>query len=127
MSRPIVVDTDISLPNQNQDIAVALHEKGAAHVGFGIDLFLGSDWVRSPVEWPDEDDVEKRFPLDKALSLRGMNLDCFGRVFSAEADNIELCLIFFTGKNEVARSKVAKIPITAADSMREFHLRCKFI
>jgi hypothetical protein len=127
MSKPIVVDTDIKLPNQDKDISVSLQEKGAVHVGFGIDLFLGPDLVRHVVAFPDEDDIDNPFPLDSAIALRGMNLDCFGRVFSAEADNVQLWLVFSIGNQEVASSGIAKIPLTASDATREFHLRCNFV
>jgi hypothetical protein len=127
MSRPIVSDSNIRLPRQDGKILVALVERGAAHVAFGIALFLGSDLVRNVVAFPDEDEVNKQFSLDGAVALRGMGLTCFGRVFSADPDNITLQLVFFQGKEKVASSDVANIPITATDATREFYLRCKFL
>ncbi len=127
MSKPVIVDSDIKLPNKDSDVSVTLVEKGAAHVGFGIDLFLGQNLVRSVVKFPDEDDVGTAFLLDTAIALRGMNLDCYGRVFSAVPDTIELRLEFSIDGKIVARSTPAKITLTAADPSREFHLRCEFV
>ena len=126
MSKPVVVDSKITLPNQSGKVTVALKERGAVHVGFGIDLFLKQNLIRHVVAFPDEDDVETRFPLEPVTALRGLNIDCFGRVFSATSDNVELRLSFAIGGTEFATSDAATFSPSASNPSREFHIRCLF-
>ena len=79
MSKPVIIDSQIKLPDIPGRVTVALKERGAAHVGFGIDLFLHLSLVRHVVIFPDEDDVSRAFPLETVTVLRGMGMDCFGQ------------------------------------------------
>jgi hypothetical protein len=127
MSRPVIVNSRIILPDQSGKVTVALKERGAAHVGFGIDLFLRDNLVRHVVVFPDEDDVETRFALESVKALRALGIDCFGRVFSGASDDVELYLSFAVGGKEFGMSDSATFSLTPSNPSREFHIRCLFV
>jgi hypothetical protein len=126
MSRPVVVDSKITLPDRPGKVTVALKERGAVHVGFGIDLFLGENLIRHVVVFPDEDDVDRYFSLETVTALRALGIDCFGRAFSGATDDVELRLSFAIAGKEFGTSDAATFKLSPANPSREFHIRCLF-
>ena len=126
MSKPVVVDSKITLPDRPGKVTVALKERGAVHVGFGIDLFLGQNLIRHVVVFPDEDDVDRYFSLESVTALRALGIDCFGRAFSAATDDVELRLSFAIAGKEFATSNAATFSLNPSNPSREFHIRCLF-
>lgn len=126
MSKPVIVNSKITLPDQSGKVTVALEERGAVHVGFGIDLYLKQNLIRHVVAFPDEDDVNTKFPLETVTALRGLGIDCFGRVFSAATDDVELRLSFAIAGKEFATSDPAKFSLSSSNPSREFHILCLF-
>lgn len=129
MSQSVTVDSNITIPSTNDDdmVLVKLVEDGAVHIAYGIALFVNDNPVKPYVAaWPDSM-VGQAYEVAKGKALRGLKLDCFGRVYLAGDDTVKLHCDFLAGKDVIASSDVATIQLTAANASREFHLRCHFL
>jgi hypothetical protein len=126
MPQPIDIKTKIDLPDNNAKVTITLVQRGAVPLAYGVGLLLGSDKIRDVVSWP-EDDPNRAYALDTALTLRGLSTDCFGRVFLGATDKVRLWCEFHIEGNGVKKSDVAEIQLSPAEPSREFHIRCLFV
>lgn len=123
--KPIVVDSEIDLPDVRKLVKVSLEAKGVGFTVFAIDLFLGEKRIKRVVENATHRDVGKRYELEDAVVLRGLGFDCGGVVGSTVDDTIDLhCLFAVDG--QTFKSKTATIKLSGNTMSREFHLRCTF-
>lgn len=129
MANPVVVESDIDLSSVPGNKAVSFKlvvDDGAARLAFGAELFKGSKFIETVVKFPDDDDVNTLFKIDKATVLRGLNIDVFGRIFPGTPDTMKLHCEFFVGDTLVGQSGQATLKTTATQVIAEFHINCLF-
>lgn len=123
--QPVVVDSVIDLPNTTDPVTVSLEAKGVVFVAFAMELFLGTNPIKSIVKHASQHDLGKKFAAENAHTLLGLGFDCGGIVGAAVATNVDLHCEFHINGTKIA-SKIASIKLDAAQTHREFHLRCTF-
>lgn len=124
---PIVVDSDVKLPDLAKTVHASLQAKGVAFAAFKMQLFLGAKPINPPiVELASEKDIGRAFAAENATAMRGLGFSCGGFVGSAVPDTIELHCDF-TVDGTTASSKIASIPLTGNNVSRQFDIRVRFI
>ena len=85
-------------PAHNNDvISVALAQEGAVEIAYGIRLFLGGAENRPPLAPFPTSTPGRTFPMTAGIALRGLSLNCFGRIFLAEQEIVKLRCDFSVG------------------------------
>lgn len=129
MSRPFALESKIAIPGEHdQDIiSVALVQEGAVELGYGIRLLLQDAENRPPLVPFPTSVIGQFFPMTTGIALRGLSMNCFGRIFLAQEPMVKLHCDFSAGDNIIASSDLALIQLQAANSARAFHLHCRFV
>jgi hypothetical protein len=128
MSESATKDFDIAIPMDNDDdiVSVRLVEDGAVHIAYGIAIFVSNNPVTPHVAPFPNSMPGEIFSLAKGKALRGLMIDCFGRVFLAGDDTVKLHCDFLVDDNVIVSSGELVIKLSASNASREFHLRCHF-
>lgn len=124
-TKPIDVKTKIKLPGGNSEVSIVLVETNPAQISHGIQLFLGSNLVKTVVPF-GVNPVGIAHSLGAANALLGLGADCFGRVFHPAVMRVILRCDFLMNGAVIGKSDDATIDLTATASSREFHIRCLF-
>ncbi|MEY2494422.1 MAG: hypothetical protein QOJ45_914 [Verrucomicrobiota bacterium] len=129
MSQSVTVDSDVEIPQENDAdlVSVRLVQDGAVHIAYGIALLIDDKPVDPPVaSWPHSKPGEVYF-VATGLALRGLKMDCYGRVYLAGDDTTKLHCDFLVDDTVVATSATAEIKLSSSSSSREFHIRSHFV
>jgi hypothetical protein len=110
-----VVEQPVDLPNKQSPVSVSLESKGVSFIAFQLKLLLGNTLIRVIHEDGTESDLGRAFPLEDAVTLRGLTLVCKGVVGAAVATTIQLhCR--FACDGQVFSSAVATAQITPSNT-----------
>jgi hypothetical protein len=129
MSRPFTLNSKVTIPvaHNNDVISVALAQEGAVEIAYGIRLLLEGAENRPPLVPFPTSAPGRAFPITAGIALRGLSLNCFGRIFLAEQETVKLRCDFSVRGNIIASSDVALVKLAAANSARTFQIDCKFL
>ena len=123
-----MLNSRITIPTAHDRdvISVALAQEGAVEIAYGIRLLLEGAENRPPlVPFPTSGSGQS-FPITTGIALRGLNMNCFGRIFLAEQETVQLRCDFSVRGNIIASSDRALVKLIAANSARTFETDCKF-
>ena len=65
--------------------------------------------------------------MTTGIALRGLSMNCFGRIFLSEQETVKLRCDFSVRGNVIASSEPALVKVAAANSARTFQIDCKFV
>jgi hypothetical protein len=128
MSRPFTFESNVVIPagNDCDVISVALAQDGAVEIAYGIQLLLRDAENRPPLVPFPSSDIARFFPMTTGIALRGLSMNCFGRIFLAEQQIVKLRCDFSVEGKIIASSDLASVQLSAANSARAFHLHYRF-
>ena len=120
------VKTNIDLPTNNIPVTVSLESDGVSFVSFVMELYLKKSLIRAIEPLGTEKKLGDKYSLEDAITLKGLTFSCRGVVGSTVPGTINLHCVFTCG-DDVIRSGVAKMKITAASSSQIFRFTCPFV
>lgn len=129
MSRPFTLNSKVTIPveHDNDIISVSLAQEGAVEIAYGIRLSIGGADNRPPLVPFPSSPPGRSFPITAGIALRGLNLNCFGRIFLAEQETVTLRCDFSVRGTVIASSEPAHVKMNAANAARTFQIDCKFV
>ena len=129
MSRPFTLTSRVTIPvaHDNDVVSVALVQEGAVEIAYGIRLLLEGAENRPPLVPFPTSTPGRAFPMAAGIALRGLSLNCFGRIFLAEQETVKLRCDFSVRGNVIASSDLAQVKMVAANTARTFQIDCKFV
>lgn len=117
----------IPVAHQNDVISVALVQEGAVEIAYGIRLLLKGAENRPPLVPFPTSGPGRFFPMTSGIALRGLSLNCFGRIFLAEQEIVKLRCDFAVRGSVIASSDPALVKLAAANSARTFQIDCTLL
>lgn len=128
MRGPFLLNSEVTIPveHNNDVISVALVQEGAVEIAYGIRLLLKGAENRPPLVPFPTSTPGRSFPMTAGIALRGLSLNCFGRIFLAEQETVKLRCDFSVRTNIFASSDLALVKLVAANSARTFQIDCSF-
>src|ERR1700730_12530003 len=113
MSRPFLMNSGVTIPvaHNNDVISVALVQEGAVEIAYGIRLLLEGAENRPPLVPFPTSTAGRAFPITSGIALRGLSLNCFGRIFIAEHETVKLRCDFSVRGDVIASSDPALVKL----------------
>jgi hypothetical protein len=129
MSRPFLLNSEVTIlaAHNNDVISVALVQEGAVEIAYGLRLLLKGAENRPPLVPFPTSAPGRSFAMTAGIALRGLSLNCFGRIFLAEQETVKLRCDFSVRTSVFASSDVALVKLAAANSARTFQIDCRFV
>lgn len=129
MSRPFTLNSAVTIPaaHDQEIVSVALAQEGAVEIAYGMRLLLKGAENRPPLVPFPTSAPGRSFAMTTGIALRGLSMNCFGRIFLAEQETVKLRCDFSVAGNIVASSDLALVKLIAANSARTFQIDCKFV
>lgn len=129
MGRPFTLNSRVEIPvvHNGDVISVSLAQEGAVEIAYGIRLLLEGAENKPPLVPFPSSTPGRSFPMTTGIALRGLNVNCFGRIFLAEQRTVKLRCDFSVRGSVIASSDLALVKLTAANSARIFQIDCSFL
>lgn len=129
MSRPFTLDSIVKIPVEHDHniVSVALAQEGAVELAYGIRLLVdGAENDPPLVPFPNSA-PGRSYPIATGLTLRGLSINCFGRIFLAQEPTVKLRCDFSVEDKVIASSDLALVEMKTANLARTFQIHCRFI
>ena len=129
MGRPFTLNSRVEIPvvHNGDVISVSLAQEGAVEIAYGIRLSLEGAENKPPLVPFPSSAPGRSFPMTTGIALRGLSMNCFGRIFLSEQETVKLRCDFSVKGSVIASSEPALVKVAAANSARTFQIDCKFV
>ena len=94
MGRPFTLNSRVEIPvvHNGDVISVSLAQEGAVEIAYGIRLSLAGAENKPPLVPFPSSAPGRSFPMTTGIALRGLSMNCFGRIFLSEQEIGEAAL-----------------------------------